>query len=356
MNNISVLVTGVGGSGIGSQILKALKMSSLPLRIVGTDTTYMSTGVREVHDFCKVPMANADVFIDEILGICKSHGIKIIFPGSEPELMKFSKHRHTFIEAGIIMPINSEEVIGICLDKFKTNLFLSENGFSFPRTCRITQTKEIPAIDYYPVIIKPNTGGSGSNGVMIAQNKKELAVFASYLLNVSPDLVVQEYVGDPGSEYTVGVITSLEGAFINSIAVHRIIESGLGNKFKVKNNTGKAFLGGTLVVSSGISQGTIGKFAEVTVQCEEIAKKIKSKGPLNIQCRLVAGKVFVFEINPRYSGTTALRAMVGFNEPELMIRKYILGEDIQPNFPFSRKSNYANFKRSDAINIRAVKI
>lgn len=337
MNKISALVTGVGGSGIGSQILKALKMSSLDLNIIGTDTTDKSTGVKEADHFYRVPLANDAEYFPAIFEICTTQNVKIIFPGSEPELMIFSKHRHIFNEAGIIMPINTEEVIDICLDKFKTNVFLSESGFSFPRTCRITNIEEIPSINYYPVVIKPNTGGSGSNGVMIAQNKEELAVFTSFLLNISPDLVVQEYVGDAESEYTVGVITSLEGEFINSIAVQRVIDNGLGNKLKVKNNTGKTELGKNLVVSSGISQGTIGKFSDVTKQCEEVAKKIKSKGPLNIQCRLVEGKVFVFEINPRYSGTTSLRAMVGFNEPELMIRKYVLGENINPNFYFPEK-------------------
>lgn len=337
MNNTSVLVTGIGGSGIGSQILKALKMSSLGLNIIGTDTTDISTGVKEVQHFYKIPFANDSNFINAVLTICKTQNIKIIFPGSEPELTVFSKNRQIFIEAGIIMPINTEEVIEICLDKFKTNHFLSQNGFSFPKTFRITAISDIPGIDFYPVIIKPNTGGSGSNGVMIAQNKEELSVFVSFLLNISADLVVQEYVGDADSEYTVGVISSLEGKLINSIAVHRIIETGLGNKMKIRNNTGRKELGKNLVVSSGISQGMVGKFLEITKQCEEIAKKINSKGPLNIQCRLVKGKVFVFEINPRYSGTTPLRAMVGFNEPEIMIRKYVLGENIEANFTFPEK-------------------
>ena len=125
-----------------------------------------------------------------------------------------------------------------------------------------------------------------------------------------------------------------KGEVINSIAVHRVIDSGLGNKLKVKNTTGRADLGSHLVVSSGISQGRVGKYAEVTGPCEEIARKIGSKGPLNIQCRFVNGKLFVFEINPRYSGTTPLRSMVGFNEPEIMIRKYVLHETVAPHFPF----------------------
>jgi carbamoyl-phosphate synthase large subunit len=48
----------------------------------------------------------------------------------------------------------------------------------------------------------------------------------------------------------------------------------------------------------------------------------------------VNDKVYLFEINPRFSGTTSLRAMVGFNEPDLLIRKHILNEPIKPNFSF----------------------
>ena len=337
MNKIAVLVTGVGGSGIGGQILKALKMSSLPLFITGTDTTELSTGVKEVDQFIKVPLANDQEYIPMLLKICDQAAIKIIFPGSEPELKIISKNRHFFTEAGIIVPVNTENVINVCLDKFETNKFLSTHGFFYPKTISINKLQDLPVVDFYPVIIKPNTGGSGSNGVMIAQDENELYAFVSFLLNISADLVIQEYVGDPDSEYTVGVISSLEGELINSIAVHRVIENGLGNKLKVKNNTGKTALGKNLVVSSGISQGTVGKFPEVTKQCEDIAIKLGSQGPLNIQCRFVDGKVYVFEINPRYSGTTPLRAMVGFNEPEIMIRKYVLGETIETSFAFKEK-------------------
>ena len=55
---------------------------------------------------------------------------------------------------------------------------------------------------------------------------------------------------------------------------------------------------------------------------------------MNIQCRLVGDKVYVFEINPRFSGTTSLRAMVGYNEPDLLVRKHILGEEIEKHFTY----------------------
>jgi carbamoyl-phosphate synthase large subunit len=50
------------------------------------------------------------------------------------------------------------------------------------------------------------------------------------------------------------------------------------------------------------------------------------RGPANIQCRLVGDEVKVFEVHPRFSGTTSIRAMVGFNEPDILIRNYLFNE------------------------------
>jgi carbamoyl-phosphate synthase large subunit len=87
-------------------------------------------------------------------------------------------------------------------------------------------------------------------------------------------------------------------------------------------------------VSSGVSQGVVGRWPEVTRQCEAIAKALGPTAPINIQCRLVDGRVIPFEINPRFSGTTSLRAMAGYNEPDVLIRRDVLGETIEPNFPY----------------------
>jgi carbamoyl-phosphate synthase large subunit len=57
----------------------------------------------------------------------------------------------------------------------------------------------------------------------------------------------------------------------------------------------------------------------VRAKAEAIAQALGSVGPLNIQGRLDSGEFVPFEINPRFSGTTPMRAMAGFNEPELLI-------------------------------------
>ena len=44
--------------------------------------------------------------------------------------------------------------------------------------------------------------------------------------------------------------------------------------------------------------------------------------------------VYVFEINPRFSGTTHLRAMVGYNEPDMIVRRHVLGQQLEVRFPY----------------------
>jgi carbamoyl-phosphate synthase large subunit len=79
-------------------------------------------------------------------------------------------------------------------------------------------------------------------------------------------------------------------------------------------------------LSSGYSQGFIIKHTLIQEYCEYLAMKLGMRGPANIQCRLVGDEVKVFEVHPRFSGTTSIRAMVGFNEPDILIRNYLFNE------------------------------
>jgi len=170
--------------------------------------------------------------------------------------------------------------------------------------------------------------------VFVAQTAEEFRLFATYLLDSFPSCLVQEYVGDAANEYTVGVLSDLDGQLIHSIAVRRDILPAFSNRSRVRNRSGNPAFGDQLVVSNGITQGEIGAFPEVTGPCERIAATLGSQGPLNVQCRLVDGEVRVFEINPRFSGSASLRALVGFNEPDLLYRRHIEGERLVPRFAY----------------------
>lgn len=331
---ISVLVTGVGGGGHGEQILKALQLADTDYYIIGTDMSPYSLGLANVDKSYVIPPASDENYLEELLSICRIENVKALFHGSEPELKKIGENRKIFESEGIFVPINPNHVLDICMDKSKTIDFLKKNGFVYPLSETIRSKEDIEKVHFLPAVLKPSIGSGGSANIMLAQTKEELQMFGEYLLNIYPEFVVQEYVGTPHCEYTVGVLLSMEGELINSIGVRRQILSSLSNRVKVKNTSGKEELGPVLAISSGVSQGEIAKFPEVTKQCEEIALALGCRGAVNIQCRFVDGKVYVFEINPRFSGTTSLRALVGYNEPDELIKHHVFGEAIVKNKPF----------------------
>lgn len=334
MKKTRVLVTGIGGGGHGEQILKALKMAAIPLEIVGADMTPVSRGFSEVETFVLLPPASDPKYLDILLEKCKENTIEVLFHGSEPELKQMSENRERIASEGVFLPINNRVVIDTCMDKFKTAEFLRKNGFKYPKTYHLKSLEDCNEVVTFPVVLKPSVGSGGSANTYIVQSMEELVFCCKQMLQQYSEFIAQEYVGTPDDEYTVGVLSDMEGTLINSIAVNRMIRGSLGCRIKVPNVSENKALGKDLVISSGISQGRIGKYAEVTTKCEKIAQAIGSTGPLNIQCRYVNGEVYVFEINPRYSGTTSFRAMVGLNEPELMIKYHHLGMEIDRNESF----------------------
>ena len=349
---ISVLVTAIGGGGHGDQILKALRLAEPGrYKIFGADANPNCPQASLVEKFVTLPLARDPSYMSVLLRTCKDLGVQALFHGCEPELLLFAANRRIIEASGMFLPINDTALIQLCMDKARTNARLAELGFPAPRYVNVTSESEFDDIDWFPVVVKPSVGGGGSANVFIAQDMKELKALAAYLGlgSITSGFMIQEYVGTPDQEFTVGVLHDLDGRYVNSIAVKRHLNSGLSVRTSVTNRTGRKELGPRLVISSGVSQGDIGRFAEVTEQCREIADRLESRGPLNLQCRFVDGKVSVFEINPRFSGTTSLRAMVGLNEPDLLVRRHLLGDDIEQDTPYQE----ATILRSLAETLQA---
>lgn len=334
---IPVLVGAIGGSGHGEQILKALRLAEPgSYRIIGGDMSEQCPQFALVDVPVILPRATAPEYVDAILGLAAKYGVKAVFHGCEPELKVLSRERARLEAAGILVPVNPASVIETCMDKVATAAFLHKHGFKTPRFEILDAKSDLRKIDFFPVVVKPYRDSGGSQNTFIAQTPRELEIISEYVRATANSFMVQEYVGDYRQEFTVGVLHDFDGNYINSIAVHRALNSGLNMRTAVRNLTGRKELGEWLVISSGISHGYIDRFPEVTRTCEAIAAALGARGPINVQCRLVDGEVYVFEINPRFSGTTSLRAMVGYNEPDILLKLHLRGEHTQPRFEYGK--------------------
>ncbi len=315
---VRVLVTGVSGGSIGEQVCKALRCGRRSYEIVAANTSLPAMAAVRAEHYEILPPADAADYPEKLREVLSRRQIHFLVPGSEPELIRISEDHDQFVPAGLPILINSTGAIRICVDKCATARFLAGRGFPVPATLQIESAADVAGLEAFPYIVKPVRGG-GSASTFLAQDAAELQFFAEYLVKYGRKAVVQEYFGSPDEEYTVGVLHYPDGTLSGSVVLHRSILDGLSNRLKLPNRTGRGELGSTLAVSSGISQGRIVSCEPISSQCEAIARALGSTGPLNIQGRWFNGTFMPFEINPRFSGTTPMRAQAGFNEPELLI-------------------------------------
>jgi len=321
---ISILVTGVGAATVGSQIVKALRLSKTPYKIVGTDMFKRSTGLQKVDSPYVIPSAKSKEFFSSLMKICKKEKVRCIIPGTEIELLKLSHKKNIIEEKGIFLLSNQYKLIRLCLDKGKLFEFLKKNQVKVPNFQVIKNIKDFRKI-YSPVIIKP-IKGSGSRSVFIAETNQEARFFIKYLIERGQKVIVQEYIGGKETEFTVGVLRMNKGKLKFSIALKRDLTKNLSCKESLKSKFGNK----EFYISTGISQGYIDDYKDVRRVCEKISDILQAEGPLNIQCRKTRDGIVPFEINPRFSGTTSIRSLAGFNEPDMWINYLLFKKLILP--------------------------
>lgn len=307
MTKINVLISG-SGSLYGVAIIQSLLKSELALKLVACDISPRTLGLYLAHRAYLVPPVNQrEQYLKELLTIIEKEDIHAIFVASSQELDFYSHHKAEIEnKTGTKVFTNEPETLRICSDKWLTVNFLKDHGFNYPLTLRYPEDQAqiyafIKEVNF-PLIIKPRRG-AGSQGLSIVYNFKSLYS----VLEDQKDIVLQQYLPDDCGEFTTGICTGTNGTVLSGITLKRYLQDGM-------------------TISADADD-----FTEVTDYCKQLAQVLKPYGPCNFQSRLLQGKPYIFEINPRFSSSTGMRCLLGVNEAEVLIRAEILGEKISPN-------------------------
>lgn len=297
---LRVLVIAVGGN-VSQGILKALAKSSLACTVIGSDISELQFGLFSVDRALVGPWAHEDGFLDWLLLTCEREKIDVILSGAEPVLGVLSQHKD-LIEARTkaVCLVSDRRIMNIGDDKFETCRWLEAQGLNFPQYAASDDADALSALKErcgFPLIAKPRHGG-GSVGVAKIENDRDLEYFST-----KQDYLIQEYLGDGAWEYTAGCFCDKNGEVRGSIVMKRELLAGTTYR------------------------AVIGDFPEVRKEAERVAVALKPQGPCNIQLRVAERGPVCFEINPRFSGTTPIRAHFGFNEVDAALRHFVLGED-----------------------------
>jgi len=306
MNIIKIGITGTG-SLIGQAIIKSLNNSDLKdkIDIIGFDYFEETVGgfwSNKNYILPDILKPNIEKnWIETVTNIIDKEQIEVLFIGLDFELLLFAKYKEKIEkQTNCKIVVSNEKLLNIGNDKYFTYQFLKEHNINYPETYLVSDVNK-DKIEY-PCIIKPRVGAR-SKGVYIVKNKEDL----EQKIQIVNEPVIQELIGTDDTEYTCGILC-FDGKIIDTIALKRSLKEG--NTFIAEYKK---------------------DFPQVIYEyIEKIANELKPFGPCNLQLRLGKDeKPFLFEINPRFSGTTYFRHLFGFKEVEYTV-KHLLNMETSP--------------------------
>ena len=301
----NILVTGAGAL-LGQGILRCLNFSDNAhnYNVISADPDVRSTGHALAQKSYCIPFASDPEYLKKVEEIIQKEQIDLLMIGTDPELLLFAAYsEYLKMKYGVQVVVSNEEVIRLANDKWLTAQFLKENNYPYPLSALTTDKEGIQELkikNKYPLIAKP-IDGARSRGIVIIHNAAELDVVCSYENN----LVVQEMLSETEGEFTTGCIV-VNGKCAAIVTLVRDLRDG---------NTWRAY-----------RNERVAQYDEII---KTIAEKLGAEGPINFQFRIKNGAPVIFEINGRFSGTTPLRLMYGFNEVEALVRYYLEGKEIE---------------------------
>lgn len=298
-----VLITAIGGN-VGQGVLKALRAAGRNFYVVAIDMEPLSAGFFMADSYYQISKTGDPSFISELKSIAKKERIEAIYVCSPTELEFFSINKESLEkELNISVFVNPTDVVLTGTDKMRTVDFLRNNNLPYPQTAHATDERGVNEIieKYnFPLIVKPRRGFTSKNVFLVNSMEEIMAA-----LTLVPDMIVQRYLPDSESEYTATVISGDNRKVLASIVLHRKLNQGTTYRTEMVEEE------------------------NITNQVINIANALGIIGVCNLQFRLMNERVFIFEINPRFSGTAGIRYLYGFNDPEMVFELFRLGIDVQ---------------------------
>ncbi|MEJ5317857.1 MAG: ATP-grasp domain-containing protein [Tenuifilum sp.] len=264
--------------------------------------------------YFSVPKVTDSLYCKNLVEICTKNNIKIIIPTIDTELIILAENMDYFRDYGILPIVSSLDMIEVCRDKRKTHLFFDSIGF--PRANDIDLLNP-----EFPIFAKP-FNGSRSIGIRLiesieALNEAKLDTNLMFLKYLSPN----EHV-----EYTVDMYFD-RNSNLKCIVPRERIEIRAGE------------------VSKGVTRKN--EIYDIVLSYFKMCKGFVGCVTLQLFYNIKNGDYFGIEINPRFGGGYPLSYHAGANFPNMIIREYLLDQDIE--FYENWKNNLLMLRYDDEI-------
>jgi nucleoside-diphosphate-sugar epimerase len=228
----------------------------------------------------------------------------------------YAQNAGKFEKAGIKAIYADEALISICRDKERMSHELNKIVDVFVKSYnKETLSEDIASGKVkFPFIAKPR-GGFASRGVEIIRSKDDLQ-------KITNDHIIQELAipvkDDPNYNFYMSQIAKNRNPQVSEVSIQLVYSPEgelMGRMFSYnKLNNG---------VPIEIVPYENEYIWSVVDQLAPTLLKLGLRGPINIQGRLTEDGLKLFEMNPRFTGITGLRALMGFNEVEACVKEWL---------------------------------
>ena len=289
---------GVGGQGIAAGLRADGRAWVLGLD--QRDSLFASTLCDQV-----VLKPNCDETSESYLSfwidLIGAHNIDLIVPGISIDMVFLANHRKVIEATGAKIVLNEARLMDLSEDKLKFAKDYAQLGLpTIPTVSNgVDWAGACEALGKPPFLIKPSVG-EGSVGV---QKLRDQMDFEYWTKRGEGDFLCQKIIGQDDLEFTVGIFGTGQGTYLGPITFRR--------KLTRAGNTGEAEV------------CNISEIARVT---QIIARHYQPVGPTNLQFRMQDEQAYLLEINPRFSSSTSLRQLFGFNEATMCLDFFLNGK------------------------------
>lgn len=231
----------------------------------------------------------------QVLEQCLCHGIQLVIPTIDTELLAFAKAREDYEAAGVQVVISDPGLVSQCRDKRLVAALFDSLSIPSPK---IMDPENLT----FPCFMKP-LDGSCSQGVKTIPSADYLApVDTRTSSNLFQELVPRHWV-----EYTVDLYYSKSGDLLCCVPRQRLEVRG-----------------------GEISKGITRKDKVLKFLKKYLSRLVGARGVLTLQVFVDPSReqLLAIEINPRFGGGYPMSHAAGAGYPAMLIREYLLGESL----------------------------
>jgi len=314
------------GSLAAQNVIDALGERRERCLLIGVNSLEKSAGNFRCDVVFRVPPASSGAaYIDSIADIVRAERPDLVIPSRDDDVLALAllRERHTCIQS--VLLTGTPATARMWEDKVETARFAARHGLPFAPTAENARDAlALTAKHPLPLIGKPRAG-NGSRGVVLLRSQAEI----ERAFEARPDLIAQPFL-DPPANMQALIAPPEAGLplFFSFPAAYQYIAT--------------VIVGPDGAVSEPITWlcTLVGGQSMEGTRCDDpqllelgrayghAAAAEGWRGPLNIQLKRPAhGSYVAFEVNGRFSGGTAARTVLGFDEVGLAIKAFLPAVD-----------------------------